>query len=278
MSLGMDRIDPKEIPDGVLRDFRNMVQKYSVALVLADGEGDTSRYACHASGTLVEHDGFLCILTAGHVVEAISQHEWLGVPVAEIRHRPPFFPTGALVSKTLYTGGASQWGPDLALVRLPAGNLGDITARKSFLNVTRRAASVLKSIPDFDRGAWGIVGCPSEISEISGQEGVIVTATYVSYFPSMVEQAPYDYFDHVVNYALAPTLPRDFGGLSGGGMWHVEVGRQSDGSLAWDGELELLGVAFYQLPDKESPLEKAYVRCHGPKSLYGEFLPLVKFQ
>jgi hypothetical protein len=66
-------------------------------------------------------------------------------------------------------------------------------------------------------------------------------------------------------------MPNSFGGVSGGGLWKVEIdspdGRPGNEQL---GEVTFAGVAFYQGEiDSQCP----YVRCHGPLSVYSKLVP-----
>lgn len=81
----------------------------------------------------------------------------------------------------------------------------------------------------------------------------------------------YDYIELGCDRSSSPTIPYSFGGVSGGGVWKVEID-SPDGSPGSEilGEITLCGVAFYE---DELDTQYPYVRCHGPGSLYSVFLP-----
>ena len=61
----------------------------------------------------------------------------------------------------------------------------------------------------------------------------------------------------------AIVVPRDFGGVSGGGVWQVYLyWAPSTGEIDW--KMSLHGLAFFQLP---IIAERRTIRCHGPESI-----------
>ncbi len=72
----------------------------------------------------------------------------------------------------------------------------------------------------------------------------------------------FDYIDFDVDVSF-PGIPRNFGGVSGGGLWKVLIYRSaSPGEIDWLRVLE--GVAFHQ-----SDLANGHriIRCHGEQSI-----------
>ena len=60
-----------------------------------------------------------------------------------------------------------------------------------------------------------------------------------------------------------PGIPKDFGGVSGGGLWRVRVfGSPENAEIERRWSLE--GVAFFQLP---LPDDNVVIRCHGIDSV-----------
>jgi hypothetical protein len=60
--------------------------------------------------------------------------------------------------------------------------------------------------------------------------------------------------------------PREFGGVSGSGLWRVSIGRYDDGTFTWDEKPVLEGVAFYQ--NERDDQTGGAIRCHGRRSIY----------
>ena len=57
-------------------------------------------------------------------------------------------------------------------------------------------------------------------------------------------------------------IPESFGGMSGGGLWHVVP---SESAPTGEFKLELEGVAFYQSAPTDG---RRVIRCHGRQSIY----------
>jgi hypothetical protein len=79
-----------------------------------------------------------------------------------------------------------------------------------------------------------------------------------------------NFFDHdkfdLIDFEMDTTLPqviKDFRGVSGGGVWDVQIFLSGEGNK-FDSTETLIGVAFYQLGLKGNIQT---VRCHGPKTI-----------
>jgi len=74
------------------------------------------------------------------------------------------------------------------------------------------------------------------------------------------ERDGFDYLDYEIDLSY-PEVPRNFGGVSGGGVWRVFLYCSHDGEIDW--KMSFHGTAYYQLQivDEHRP-----IRCHGPKS------------
>jgi hypothetical protein len=80
---------------------------------------------------------------------------------------------------------------------------------------------------------------------------------------SHTERGNHDYFD--IRFRVRPDLPENFQGMSGGGLWQIElVAGAIEGQVA-PRQMPLSGMAFYQGPVEDS---HSCVRCHGRRSLY----------
>ncbi len=72
-----------------------------------------------------------------------------------------------------------------------------------------------------------------------------------------------DYLDFEMDLRFRG-LPRNFGGVSGGGLWRVLLycSPETD-EIDW--KMSLHGVAYYQLPIVDKHRD---IRCHGPVSIH----------
>jgi hypothetical protein len=82
---------------------------------------------------------------------------------------------------------------------------------------------------------------------------------------SLVQIGEHDYFTIPIHPAAPPPVPKNFGGMSGGGLWQIPLIRKPSGELNNRSPL-FSGIAFYQhaVTDAGSAL-----RCHGRASIYG---------
>jgi hypothetical protein len=72
----------------------------------------------------------------------------------------------------------------------------------------------------------------------------------------------FDYIDLKEDVSL-PGVPQTFGGVSGGGLWRVQIYESADkAKIDWSWCLE--GTAFHQ---SEVVDNRRTIRCHGPQSI-----------
>jgi hypothetical protein len=85
----------------------------------------------------------------------------------------------------------------------------------------------------------------------------------------------FDYVDVGCDRLFCPTMPRSFGGVSGGGLWRYDVLRKKDEAPGQEklGNFYLAGVVF-----REDAIntDKPTVRAHGAASIYDVCLPAVR--
>ena len=157
-----------------------------------------------------------------------------------------------------------EWGPDLALIRIPDLVARDIRQVKAFYNVDKRRPSAAKP-PDYASGVWAVLGAPEEQSTFGEKEAVLKISLFASVVASAQVRDGFDYVDLSYFHEDRPDLPRSYGGISGSGLWRLPISRAEGGAIEWNGELHLEGVAFYQRP--VGPVE-GVIRCHGRTSVF----------
>lgn len=234
------------------------------------------------SGTFVRLCGAPGILTARHVWDSVrrlsKEDPKIGILISDKPHMHTIHidylvPTIDLERKT------ESFGPDIEFIRLPTANVGAISARKSFYNLDLKRQEKLKAAKS-RYGVCIVMGAPAEKAIHHGESsnGEVRTTIFVSGMilqrTSPIKRAGFDYW----NLATLSTVngrPESFGGVSGGGIWRVELAKKS-GAPANNAKvkrLALAGVAFYQ-----SRLRDGYrtLRAHGPESVYRKLPRLVK--
>lgn len=217
------------------------------------------------SGTLVKVGNRRFILTAGHVwSERLKFVQVLGVLVEQgsgLLHFPCPLLNVVSLSEDCLRGkhGTEEWGPDLALIELIGEELGTLNARRTFSEL-QRSTTTASVVPADGKhtGLWIVTGAPVELTVQHEGHQVVNAGIYGSRDTRPWERGALDYVDVFWDRTSHPNAPKSLGGMSGGGLWHVEDVEENPVP-------RLVGTAFYASPpDSEG---RGFVRCHGPKSV-----------
>ena len=267
-------IRSRDIPQAVLDEVILSLKNYLVALYVLLPEKPQPRPRLIGSGTLVEIEGSSYILTAAHVWQATRGVEQIGLVLTD-QQSTFMMPRNSLCAKELWKGEVSEWGPDIALLKLAPPVIPTITARKSFLNLSRQKEALTSCPPATENGLWAVTGMVGEFSEFQPHpetrtiEGHVHGTAFFSSVQQVHQRDGYDYFDLGANLQL-PGVPSSFGGLSGGGLsggglWEIKLSMTNSKEISWDEKRYFRGVAFWQ---SEVSDDQRMIRCHGPKSIF----------
>lgn len=233
---------------------------HTVALFAIRGVGQDERVALAGTGTLFYFEGSHYLLTAAHVwTDVIRRSRTLGITLREnVDHR--FFIDVATL--TAFGPPApprwGEWGPDITFLRIPEEQIGTIEAFRVFYNfeappappqnVDRLQSRVLLGTP----AEFGVFRDVHAAVEISG------------FFVSVDEQPEVRNGWDFLNFQMeqADGVPQCFGGVSGGGLWIVDMYFGQTGGVESVARLE--GVAFWQSAIQQG---RRTIRCHGPASI-----------
>lgn len=250
---GILRDDKSGLRESVVRNLGD----FTVAL-LAIRDSSKGRLALAGTGTLVVIDGAHFILTARHVWdEVLNEADQIGLTLKpEIDHKFGIARREFTVSGLPKPAEWNEWGPDLVLLRIPAESVGKIGAYKSYWNLQGRIeinAEVLE--------VTVLLGTPAELGEFTDTHAELEISGMFLGPEKQQERDGFDYLDYEIDLSY-PDVPRDFGGVSGGGVWRVFLYCSQDGEIDW--KMTFHGTAYYQLQivDEHRP-----IRCHGPKSI-----------
>jgi hypothetical protein len=245
---------------GLREKLVRSVGTFTTALLAISGSGPDEKLTFRGTGSLVKFQNSHYILTAAHVWDSLKSSKGVGITLKEdLDHCCP------LVTNTLVPFGPAkpekwnEWGPDLVFLRIPANRVGGIAAFKSFYaldkerprcNVERIEVVIL-------------MGTPEEFGKFTEQHAELdITGLFTEIGARTYRHGDYDFIDLNEDVTL-PGVPEDFGGVSGGGLWRVQVFENSElGEIDWLNLLE--GVAFYQLG---KPNHRMIIRCHGDASI-----------
>jgi hypothetical protein len=258
-----------DIPQQFLNQICQELSLYSIGLVGLNQGQDSEEVKFLGSGTLIEVEGITGILTADHVTEVLPNYDQIGLALTSELHR-------YVLEKNILTpipvgrGQVESKGPDLSVIILPSAAVGQIRAIKSFYNLTRWRDE-LRNIPfQPSNGLWFVCGFPYKriasegpkrgFADVQGIHGICGVAPIQTVF----EEGEYDYLELKVSYDEYKQPLRDFRGVSGGGLWQIQLIATSSGDLR-AGKKILSGVVFYQDIINESSL---ILRGHGRRSIY----------
>lgn len=262
---GRRAIPIRDLPQNLVADVHQKIRLHSIAMVLSVAE-TADPFAC--SGTLVEINGIVGVLTARHVwTDLVKVARTVGLLVGG--HEPYWIKPDVLRAfgprADGVLPGTSVQIPDLAFVRIPPVARGTIEAAKKLfysLEVRRRD-------PQLDlfseRGFWVLTGSPQALFDSTTR--TVGSILYDTTVERRIEQGDWDYIITNLDLPQNPALPETYRGLSGGGIWRAAFYVTEHGTefLVERASRDILlsGVAFYQtdLPGRQ-------IIGHGPRSLY----------
>lgn len=234
---------------------------YSVALFgLFDSQGQ-QRLELAGTGTLVAIGDCYYVLTAAHVWhECLKKSDGIGLTLKEgVDHR--FFMRIDTLSVVELPRPEqwNEWGPDAALIRVPREYAAKIEVYRVFYRLDKQR----KSPAECKYRVRIVVGTPAVFADRTPQHAELpVNAMFVEMAPEFQTRGDYDYIDFDMD-PNHPGVPKDFRGVSGGGLWHVGIDLEGEAGRVKTVQV-LAGVAFHQ-----QPLESGHtiVRCHGPETI-----------
>jgi len=246
-------------PEEQERIGRN-VGNFSVALFNVDDPSGSRQVNLVGTGTLVSLGKSHCILTAAHVWhDGLKKHEAIGITLKEdLDHCFPIN-TETIVVRALPESKSEEWGPDVIFLRIPPEHVGEIEAFRNFyrLDIQR------KKVENDHLAGRILVGTPGVLTKGIGKtQHVEINSLYVQLETNFYDREGFDYIDFDMDASL-PGVMKDFRGVSGGGLWEVQI-FPAGAEGKFDSTEILVGVAFYQLGLKNS---HQTVRCHGPKTI-----------
>lgn len=238
----------RDLPQDLVAEVHRKIRLHSVTMILSMTEG-ADPTCC--SGTLVEINGEVGVLTARHVwTGMLRAARTVGLLVGG--HEPYWIKPDVLRAFGPHENGVlpdtSVQIPDLALVRIPPVARGTIVAAKKVFY----SLDIRRQNPEMDffgeRGFWILAGSPQTLFDAkTSMAGSLLYDTTVE---RRVELGDWDYLFVNLNLLENPTLPKAYGGLSGGGIWRCAFYVTEDGTVFLvekaSRDILLSGVAFYR--------------------------------
>jgi len=251
-----------EIPQGVLAEVRERLWTYTASVFAVDG----ARPLYRGTATCISASGKPYLLTAAHVWRELRGERFAlsleGDRLLVTIYKNHVEPT------VLGPTNPPEWGPDLALIKLPDIVAADIRQVKAFYNLDKRRPKPGEQAR-YDEGLWAVIGAPAERSIFGETEAVLKISVFASVVVSACQRAGFDYVDLGFYHQGRSDLPQWYRGISGSGLWQAPITKSASGAVSWTGEARLEGVAFYQ---KLTDEEEGVIRCHGRTSVYEQAL------
>lgn len=264
--------EPLEIDEPLLdREVLPRLVPYCTSIFGGSRRDDPQMQYC-GSGTFVTA-GAPSLLTAAHVWEKMQRFEWVfltldSAPIDVGRH-PLAVDRQVMTPRFVSPRPPDGWGlsgPDVAIIGFPELHASRARLEKAFYDLDKRRADAITSkVRDHD-GLWAVLGATSEQANV--EEGVMNMTVFASTITGKDARDGYDYLDFRINREDRPRLPRSYRGISGAGLWRVDLRRLPNGDVVVPvGGVRLEGVAFYQKFEESGQL--GFLKCHGRESIYG---------
>jgi hypothetical protein len=210
------------------------------------------------------------ILTANHVLSVLPRSGRLGFVLSDKAEK-----TTVDVSEIEYLsidqGNEPESGPDIGAVLLSPSIASSLEARKTYYSLDLRKERMLSSPPDDREGLWVAHGFVEEMTVLDPEplrydrvKGFCQFSA-IGGVDSYISNGDHDYYKFPLIEPASQCIPSNFGGCSGGGLWHVLLTKTQGGELALN-EALLQGLVYFQQPPHDG---SSALRCHGPRSIYG---------
>ena len=201
------------------------------------------------------------ILTAAHVLKGLgkpSQFEFV-LPFPRARRHRLSVPADHCEQVLIGPSKNEADGPDIGCLVLSDADARRIEPYKRFYDLDAIKGDVLDRPADLTIGLWQLIGMIEEMTKdaaaqprnervkefwcLMGEVGFPIETTFEGH----------DYLESEIKPPEGQVAPKSFGGTSGGGLWHVLLGRK-DGTL---GVLKyiLSGVPLYEFRKGKRPLD-----------------------
>jgi hypothetical protein len=258
-----------DLPNELLSETTTSILNHLVGLIRIGSKESPDTIQLIGSGTLVQLDDTFGILTAEHVLKAIPLQGHLGIilPYFDREHRYSI-DISHIIKMPIARGDNDCDGPDLAFIQLPQPYIGQIKAHGTFYNLSYCRNEVINDPIDIKTGMWAVSGYPDEytkeIESIGGFDGIMKCEGNCLFgsIEKPYSSGDFDYIEMPADYSN--DVPVSFGGVSGGGLWHIVLEQTPQGNIKVK-SIILSGVAFYQ-----SALENntRSLKCHWLMSVY----------
>ena len=258
-----------DIPESLIRSCTESLWHFTVGFVRVERSERGVDAILLGSGVLVKMGDVSAILTADHVLDVLPRSGRLGLILSEKSERTTI-DFSEIKYLSIDRGDDSGRGPDIGAVLLSHDVASVLEARKLFYNLDLRKERILSSPPDDREGIWVAQGFVEEKTVLDPNPSPYERVKGFCQFGAFggvgdyVSSGDHDYYTFPLDRPPSEDIPSNFGGCSGGGLWHVLLKETEGGELAVD-QLLLQGLIFFQQEPHEG---SSALRCHGSRSIY----------
>lgn len=254
----------QEIGDQFGLEIIEKLKMHATPLYVTNNEEDKFRQC--GSGTFVRIGTKPFILTAAHVIDELEKNHIIGFGISDDLHIYKV-EVSHINFTILKSDNYSDSGPDLGLISIPPHHVGNIEAKRVFLNLDNQKILLNQNTLGNEVGVWCAIGFP----ERKTGECIIGNTIVIGYYgqisilslDSSYEMGEYDYLKFSMPGNQQPDGIETYQGLSGGGVWQLIIGHK-DGNL-YIKDFLFKGVMFYERAEES---DKREIVCHGPLSTY----------
>jgi hypothetical protein len=279
-------------PVAIMTAVKDKIVCYSTLIFYSEPSGPGLKpREFGGSATLVRVGGKTCLLTAAHVWQRRDGFQKIALTDNAGPHIQALSQDLAFAGEPLYRplhvsdrpdGGWDEWGPDIALIEIPALHARSLTG-KTFYDLDKHREERLAVPFDPKSSCFYVVGGLLETVKETGPQPDGSNQMYVelSVLTSSVVGTPQrdgrGYVDLSLSDKVMGDFPVSYEGVSGAGLWRVGQ-RGPDGHVHWrrgdhkkrddpDDPIHLEGVAFYYHGPHPTPADER-IRCQDKSSFF----------
>ncbi len=241
-------------PAQIQRDLSGIIWTHTGRSTVGFVRVRDSAPASLGSGTLVRFGNIIGVLTAAHVLEALTKETDVGLLCFPVRAGQIQRLQFSMTATDSVAIGSRPWpesGPDLAFLRLPAALVGDIERVATIVSGDLHRQNVVAGDPARTRKLCALAGVVDEMTKppiiTLIQNGIAATTPFegmINIGHLFVDDDNADRFRFQPVASEGVKLPTGFRGTSGGGLWKFYL-NQDDFSLV---QARLIGVTYWEKP------------------------------
>jgi hypothetical protein len=269
-TFAVRKVPLRDLPADFKAEIHTHIRFFSVTLVV-ERENDVS-YSC--AGTLCTIAETRGIVTARHVWDELRREtSFLALAGDSYVSLEPRYLTVVIPPVIARLSPYNAPVPDIAFIIIPDHQCSILEAHgKAFYSIDRRI-----SHPNLqarrDLGYWAIYGAPQALLDPARKSAPsFIYGTTVS---ECIELGDWDFLAISLDLDANPDMPKDFGGVSGGGVWRAlyETNLEATEFCIENPSMDigLVGVNFWQTGPQGRK-----VLAHGPHSIFGRLHAEVK--